>query len=214
MPHRRRILLQLALDRGESPGLLGIARAADPFVDWIEAGTPWILAEGLGAVRELRRAFPGKPIVADVKIADAGAMEAAMAFAAGANMVTVLGLAGDATLKGAVAAGERFGGKIFVDLIHIHDPARRARQAIQLGASGVVYHVAHDDWVEGSGRLTHPRPEVGSALVIAGGLQLEDVPLVAAWHPVAIVIGRAITEATDPSAAARAFREALDREMR
>ena len=37
-------------------------------VDWLEAGTPLILAEGLHGVRSLRERFPETPIVADPSI--------------------------------------------------------------------------------------------------------------------------------------------------
>ena len=41
-------------------------------VDWLEAGTPLILAEGLRAVSGLRERFPNVPIVADLKTMDGG----------------------------------------------------------------------------------------------------------------------------------------------
>ncbi len=44
--------------------------------DWLEAGTPLIKSVGLDAVRELRRRFPNHVIVADMKIMDAGRIEA------------------------------------------------------------------------------------------------------------------------------------------
>jgi len=207
-----RIHLLLALDRGEADDLLSIARKAAPYVDWIEAGTPWIVADGLSTVRRLRQVFPQKTILADVKIADAGDLEAAAAFAAGADMVTVLGLAGDATVKRAVAAAERHQGMIVVDLMHVAAPAVRAREVMALGASAVVYHVAHDDGGTAPVPLIEVPPEARRTFIVAGGLRLEAVPALARLRPWAIVVGRAITEAPDPAAVAQAFREALDRE--
>lgn len=209
-----RIQLQLALDRGPTDHLLAIARLAAPYVDWIEAGTPWILSEGLAVVGELRRAFAEKRIVADLKIADAGELEAEMAFAAGADIVSVLGIAGDLTLRAALRAAERRRGGIVVDLLHVPEPAKRAREAIALGASLVIYHVPHDDLAGGLGRLPNVPQEARRALVVAGGIRLEDVRALARFRPTAVVVGRAITEAPDPEAAARAFREALDQEAR
>jgi len=209
-----RIHLQLALDRGQTDELLAVARLAAPYVDWIEAGTPWIISQGLSVVGELRRAFADKRIVADLKIADAGELEAEMAFGAGADIVSVLGVAGDLTLKAALRAAEGHRGRIVVDLLHVPEPANRAREAIALGASLVVYHVAHDDLAGGRGRLPDVPQEARGALVVAGGIRLEDIRAVARFRPMAVVVGRAITEAPDPEAAARAFREALDREAR
>jgi len=45
-------------------------------------------------------------LLADTKIVDGGEIEAADAFAAGANIVTVLGVAEDETIRGVVRAAE------------------------------------------------------------------------------------------------------------
>jgi hypothetical protein len=47
-------------------------------VDWLEAGTPLIIAEGMNGVRALRKEFPDVPIVADLKTMDGGWLEAQM----------------------------------------------------------------------------------------------------------------------------------------
>lgn len=41
-------------------------------IDYLEAGTPLILAEGMHGVRALRERFPDTPIVADLKTMDGG----------------------------------------------------------------------------------------------------------------------------------------------
>ncbi|MEC9055113.1 MAG: orotidine 5'-phosphate decarboxylase / HUMPS family protein [Verrucomicrobiota bacterium] len=47
-------------------------------VDWLEAGTPLLLAHGLHSVSTLRENFPDAPIVADLKTMDGGYLEAEM----------------------------------------------------------------------------------------------------------------------------------------
>lgn len=39
-------------------------------IDWLEAGTPLLLAHGLSSVRTLRENFPDAPIIADLKTMD------------------------------------------------------------------------------------------------------------------------------------------------
>jgi 3-hexulose-6-phosphate synthase/6-phospho-3-hexuloisomerase len=74
----------LALDFVDLHRALKVAELAVPAgVDWIEAGTPLIKSEGLDAVRELKKRFPGKTIVADMKIMDAGRIEVEAAAKAG-----------------------------------------------------------------------------------------------------------------------------------
>ena len=59
-------------------------------VDWLEAGTPLIIAEGMHGVRALRARFPDVPIVADLKTMDGGWLEAELMAKAGATHVVVM----------------------------------------------------------------------------------------------------------------------------
>ena len=78
-------------------------------VDWLEAGTPLILAEGLHGVRALRERFPETPIVADLKTMDGGYLEAEMMAKAGATHVVVMAQAHEETIKCVVQAGKDYG---------------------------------------------------------------------------------------------------------
>src|SRR5207253_4204030 len=75
------------------------AIAVDAGVDWLEAGTPLLLAEGLRAVEQLRHSFPNHPIVADLKTMDGGYLETEMMAKAGANLVDVMGRAYEGTSR-------------------------------------------------------------------------------------------------------------------
>ncbi len=59
-------------------------------VDWLEAGTPLIIAHGMNGVRALRERFPKTPIVADLKTMDGGYLEAEVMAKAGATHVVVM----------------------------------------------------------------------------------------------------------------------------
>lgn len=64
-------IIQISLDLTTIDEALDVARAAvKAGVDWLEAGTPLILAEGLHGIRALRKEFPNHPIVADLKTMD------------------------------------------------------------------------------------------------------------------------------------------------
>src|SRR5208283_1277986 len=118
-----RPVLQVALDFENLSRALAAAReAVEGGADWIEAGTPLIKSEGLHAVRELKKAFPDHPVIADMKIMDTGAFEAEIAAKAGANLVTVLGAADDDTIAEAVRGGELYGVEVVVDLLNVADP--------------------------------------------------------------------------------------------
>src|SRR5579872_3748195 len=78
-------------------------------VDWLEAGTPLIIAEGMHGVRALRAEFPDVPIVADLKTMDGGYLEAELMAKAGATHVVVMERAHEETLREVVRAGRDFG---------------------------------------------------------------------------------------------------------
>jgi 3-hexulose-6-phosphate synthase len=70
------VRIQVSLDLTDLNQALRMARGAvKAGVDWLEAGTPLLLAEGLRCVRALRNEFPDHPIVADLKMMDGGGGE-------------------------------------------------------------------------------------------------------------------------------------------
>src|ERR671921_1914946 len=102
-------IVQISLDvTSLDEALETAAIAVDAGVDWLEAGTPLLLAEGLRAVEGLRRRFPDHPIVADLKTMDGGYLEAEMMAKAGASLVVVMGRAHEATIRKVVEAGQRY----------------------------------------------------------------------------------------------------------
>ncbi len=113
-------------------------------VDWLEAGTPLILAEGAHSVRELRTRFPNVPIVADLKIMDGAYLETEIMANAGATMVVVMGQAHKESIELAVKAGHDFGVKVMGDNMNMPDPVSGARQLEDLGCDYIVHHVGYD----------------------------------------------------------------------
>src|SRR5215210_6255311 len=107
------------IDRAEALATAEMALRAG--VDWLEAGTPFILAEGLHGVRALRERFPRVPIVADLKTMDGGYLEAEMMARAGATHVVVMARAHEETIKCCVKAGKDFGIKIMGDNLGFPD---------------------------------------------------------------------------------------------
>ncbi len=114
-------------------------------VDWLEAGTPLILAEGLRGVRAFREAFPDVPIVADLKTMDGAGLEAEMMFKAGANMTVVMGQAHDASIIEQVKMAKRYGGRVMCDVMLCPDKPGRARQAQAMGVDFIIVHTGFDE---------------------------------------------------------------------
>jgi 3-hexulose-6-phosphate synthase/6-phospho-3-hexuloisomerase len=208
------VILQLALDFVDLHRALKVAKLAVPAgIDWIEVGTPLIKSEGLDAVRELKRLFPGKTMVADMKIMDTGRIEVEAAAKAGAQIVDVLGTATDATIAECVAAGKNYGAQIVVDLIAVADAVLRARQVADLGVDFITVHVAIDEQMRGRDPFAILQAVVQAVEVpvgVAGGINSETAALAVVAGASYVIVGGAITKAKDPEAATREIRQALD----
>jgi 3-hexulose-6-phosphate synthase/6-phospho-3-hexuloisomerase len=139
-------IVQISLDLttlDEALETAAIAVAAG--VDWLEAGTPLILAQGLRAVEALRERFPDHPIVADLKTMDGGYLEAEMMAKAGASCVVVMGRAHEATIRRVVDAGREYGIKVMGDNLAAEDRVANARWMERLGVDYVIHHIGYDE---------------------------------------------------------------------
>ncbi len=209
-----RPVLQVALDfENLSRALLAAREAVDGGGEWIEAGTPLLKSEGLDAVRELKKAFPGHRIVADMKVMDTGAFEVEIAAKSGADLVTVLGAADDDTIAEAVRGGELYGAEVVVDLLNVPDPVARAKRAAERGAAAVCWHVGIDMQMAGKtpfdvlAELARASP---IPVAVAGGLNSESVAAATRAGARILIVGGAITKSPDIRAATQAIRRAID----
>jgi 3-hexulose-6-phosphate synthase/6-phospho-3-hexuloisomerase len=168
-------------------------------VDWLEAGTPLLLAEGLHGVRALRREFPGVPIIADLKTMDGGYLEAEMMAKAGATHVVVMARAHPETIKCVVKAGRDYGVKVMGDNLGCEDMVAGARHLEDLGCDMVIHHIGYDErrGIAASGRRM-PSPldqlrEVVAAVKVpvqaVGGLTLEQAVRTPEYGAPLVVIG-------------------------
>src|ERR1700729_4071118 len=122
-------IVQISLDLTNiDEALETAAMAMRAGVDWLEAGTPLILAEGLHGVKKLRQAFPGTPIVADLKTMDGGYLEAEMMAGAGATHVVVMARAHPETIKIMLKAGQDYGVKVMGDNLGSPDMVESAKR--------------------------------------------------------------------------------------
>lgn len=202
--------LQLALDTLPLESVPTLLAAVLPYVDIVEIGTPMIKRYGIDAVRQVRALALGKRIVADTKTMDAGAWEAALAFDAGADMMTVLACASDATLRAAIDVARARNKHVVADLIGVLDKPARANQLAALGVDYIGIHTGSDDQAHGANPLADLAAiaqAVSTPLVVAGGISAKTIGAVLAYKPAIAIVGSAITQANDP---ARAMRELRD----
>lgn len=196
-------IVQIALDYPTIEEALAMAAiGVKAGVDWLEAGTPLIVSQGVGTVGALKRAFPALPVLADYKTMDSGGKNVHLTKAQGAQVMTVCGNAPDETVRAAAAAGKETGVTVVVDLIGVKAQGARARQCQDWGVDMLYLHYGADQrradatrdsvqWLE----------EVKAAVTIpigVGTFGAEDAVRAVAAGAALVAIGHPVITGPDP----------------
>ena len=197
-------IVQISLDIISIPEALETAHLAmRAGVDWLEAGTPFIIAEGMNGVRALRAEFPGVPIVADLKTMDGGWLEAEIMAKAGATHVVVMERAHPETVKMVVKAGRDLGVKVMGDNLGADDKVAAAKRLEDLGCDFVIHHIGYDER-RGLAAMGKPWPspldqlkEIVAAVHVpvqaVGGLSIEQAIRTPEYGAPLVVLGAPLT---------------------
>jgi 3-hexulose-6-phosphate synthase len=206
--------LQLAIDLLNKEEAAELANKVKDYVDIVEIGTPIVINEGLPSVQHLDDNIDGVKVLADLKIMDAAGYEVSQAVKYGADVVTILGVAEDASIKGAVEEAHKNNKELLVDMIAVQDLEQRAKELDALGADYIMVHTGYDLQAEGVSPLDSLRKVKSvisnSKLAVAGGIKPDTIEEVAKEEPDLIVVGGGIANADDPVAAAQQCRNAID----
>ena len=205
--------IQLALDFITVPEAKALLAEIGDIVDIVEIGTPFVIDEGIQAVREIRDAFPGLTILADLKIMDAGEHETQSAIDAGADIVTVLGVASDATIRACVETAGKACKEIMVDMIGVPDMEARTIEVDRLGVDYICVHTAFDVQATGKNPLEElqllRRVVKNAGAAVAGGVKIATLPDIVREGPDIVVVGGGITGQADRRAAALKMKEIM-----
>jgi 3-hexulose-6-phosphate synthase/6-phospho-3-hexuloisomerase len=187
--------VQISLDLHTIDDALHVAEiAADAGVDWLEAGTPLMVEQGMAAVRALRSRFPSHPIVCDFKVCDGGSLFARLAGEAGATHMDVMAAAHDATLRAAIREAEKHGIKVIADIMFCPDPIAAAVRAQNIGVHMIGWHLGYDHRAENRGLkaidgLDDVICAVRIPVQVVGGLSVEHAIQAARSGAASVVIG-------------------------
>jgi 3-hexulose-6-phosphate synthase len=168
-------------------------------VDWLEAGTPLIIAEGMHGVRALRQHFPTTPLVADLKTMDGGWLEAQLMAEAGATHVVVMARAHAETIRAVVKAGRDLGIKVMGDNLGCPDMVAGATMLEDLGCDFVVHHIGYDERrgiAARGGRMPSPLDQLREVVAAVrvpvqavGGLTIEQAVATPLYGAPLVVLG-------------------------
>lgn len=185
--------LDEALDIAEKARSVGFKR--------FEAGTPLIKSVGMVSVRKLRDKFPESTVFADTKTMDTGYLEARLAFSAGADMMSVMAVAPDETIKEAVRGAREEGKEVLADTLGVANLEDRIARIIDLGVDRLCIHKGVDEGIFSDYEILDKMRSCGVKLGIAGGIDASTIREVVRKVDF-VMVGRAVTRATDPKKAA------------
>ncbi|MGP4080032.1 3-hexulose-6-phosphate synthase [Pseudalkalibacillus sp. R45] len=191
--------LQLALDRLTRDECFRIVEETKESIDIIEVGTGVIKEYGMSIVREMRNRYPDHVILADMKTCDAGRHEAHQVFEAGADIATVMAFSAGQTITDTLRVANEAGKQIMIDLLEVHSKERIA-EIEQLGVHLVSLHIGKDKQTEGDfdTELFSLIKEFDFEVAVAGGVNLDSLPLILQEKPDIIIVGSAITGSDQP----------------
>lgn len=201
--------IQVALDRIPLGRAVEITAAIAAHVDWVEVGTSLVKQFGQAGIEAVVDAAGTAPVLADLKTVDDVRFELALAYDAGARSATVLGLAPKVTIDTAVEVSGERDRELVVDLMGM-SPGQVESLAATLPHSVVLAPHVSKDAQRGLERpvdlLGHWA--TGRRIALAGGLTAADLPELRGRPDLRVIIGSAVTQATDPVTAVLELRRA------
>lgn len=207
--------LQLALDRLTIEEAIAVARAAEPYYDWLEVGTSLLKEFGMESLRQIRKAFPDKFIVADIKTFDNALYEFDLCFRYGADAATVMAAAPTATVDACRGMAKQYDKLCIVDLLNAS--AIHYVPLFEDPNIVICLHTGKDQQeVDGAAIDTGSRYDFspfivdgGATIAVAGGITAASLSSLRKLRPEIAIVGTGITKAANPNAAAREIYTAL-----
>ena len=206
--------IQLAVDLTTTKEAVELLEEVAEYVDIIEVGSPLVVSEGLHAVREIRKRYPDKTILADCKIMDGANFIGAMAYDAGADIVTVVAAAHDYTIMEHVRTAHERGKLAEVDMMNIVDIEKRAQELMDMGVDIVCMHASaealrpNEVFINRIKRMLSVVPCEKAS--VANSLNFNTLDRVLVYKPEIVVVSVPILSATDKKSAAKKVREIFD----
>lgn len=194
--------LQMSLDKIEYEAAMKLIEEVHDVIDIIEVGTPQVAIQGLNMVREIKKRYPDNIVLADTKIMDGGEYLPAEEFKAGADIVTVLAVAEDETIKKVIKTAKKYHKQVLVDMIAVRNLEERVKTVDEWGADYIGVHVGVD--IQGTGRSPLEELRKITAIAkhtktaVAGGVNLEMLPDLVKENPGIIICGGFIVNNENP----------------
>lgn len=206
--------LQVALDTTDLAHATAVAvAAAEAGADCIEIGDPLIKAHGIGAISEIKRLLPHHTVIAEMMSADWGRDQIEIAVESGADAVLLIGPASSASIQSAARTAARYGVPVLLDLPPSLDWGPLVKTAEAVGIDGFTITANIDTGIATRSRTVDAAAQVRRLtrlpIAISGGFATTDLDALTDPNWDLLIVGRAITDATDPGAVTRRFADLI-----
>lgn len=208
------MLLQIALDDVTKEDAIFLIDKIEQEIDILELGTPFAFQYPISIIKELKDRYKDLKILADYKILDGGSYMASLAFAAGADIVTVSALAHRETIEGVIDSARRYGREVMVDMmaVPVSEIAKHTKMAEEAGAEYVYVHTSLDSGY-GLERMKSIKAMKSGGkdikMGVAGGISLATLPEVLEMKPDFLIVGGAILKSDKPKEDVHKFRMSM-----
>jgi 3-hexulose-6-phosphate synthase/6-phospho-3-hexuloisomerase len=203
--------LQIAFDFTDLEKSLDIAQKIIPYASILEIGSLLLFKEGIRAIEQFRKAFPGKVLLADTKIVDRAKPVVQAIGSAGANWVTVMAGAGKHVIHTTCATAHSMNMQVMLDLLDACSLGQSALDAKNLGVNALLFHKSYeeeealtllDNWQMVRGNTSLP-------IFIAGKITKDLIPKIKEINPDGLVIGRPVLDSANPADEIKSFFDEL-----
>lgn len=203
--------LQISFDFTNLNKALEIAKKVEPLADILEIGSTLIYIHGINAVKKFKETFPKKELFADIKLVNRVEPTIKEFAAAGATTISVLAGTTNNVIQNATKIAHENKSNIALDLIDTASVGQSAMDSQALDIDKIIFHSSYEshnleklleEWENVSGNTKTP-------IFIAGSITKENVKKVIELKPYGIIIGGSITQAENPYAAAKFFKNLL-----
>ena len=206
--------LQVAFDLQSSDEVLKFLEKNGDLIDIVEIGTPLIMKEGVKSIQKIKKNYPKQTVLADLKIMDAGLLEAQIGFDAGADIITVLGLASKKTLSGVKQTAVKNSKEVMVDMINQPFPEKKWNELMNMEMGLCCLHTANDDTKDGETPLNDLERfynlHGGENIAVAGGINPDLIRKINIFHPEVVIVGGYIANSRNHRDALLEIHQAMD----
>lgn len=205
--------IQVAVDYTDISASLELIDEVAGCADIVEIGTPLMLSAGASLVSLIKEKYPQLTVLADAKIIDGGTAEARMLLEAGADIITVMAITNDDTIRNVVRCTKEMGRECLADMMLVSNIGQRSGELEEMGVDYICAHTAFDVQHSKASPLAELRAikeNVRKArTAIAGGINPDNVAAVAKEKPDIVIAGGFICKSSDKAAALALLRERM-----